>query len=263
DRVLTEEFKNEWYQGDAEITTYSLSQERYGELREGSATMIFVTESMNPDLQVKADMQTEESIPVLKLNMTKKFVTGIYPYSIMTSVFSPTLHQGHALKVSHSVQEWCGQVYAQVNNRNRFEVISHSYFESENDEKFTLPTTWLEDELWNRIRINPNELPTGELEVIPSLEFARLRHVDLQAYLATGTLEQRDSISTYELSYPELKRKLTIHFSSTFPFHIERWEETHANGMQTTARVKKRIRTPYWKQNRLEDESLRDTLGLE
>ena len=43
-RNLSQEFKKYWFSGKAEITSYQLSQLRYGELREGTAVTIFVTE---------------------------------------------------------------------------------------------------------------------------------------------------------------------------------------------------------------------------
>ena len=137
-RQLSEEFKDYWYNGTAEITSYQLTQERYGELRQGSAVNIFVTEDFLPKTQVKADSPSEENIPVLKLNQTKKYVTGIYPYSVMTSIFTPTNNKKHAIKVSHSMQEWCGHVYVQLNNRNDFEITQHSYFEGEADAQLEL-----------------------------------------------------------------------------------------------------------------------------
>ena len=42
----------------------------------------------------------------------------------MTSTFNPVNSKEHALKVSNSVQEWCGHVYAQLNNKKEFEIIS-------------------------------------------------------------------------------------------------------------------------------------------
>ncbi|MDP1340568.1 hypothetical protein, partial [Klebsiella variicola] len=86
---------------------------------------------------VKADQPSETNIPVLKLNKTKNFITGIYPYSIMSSVFFPLEEISHALKISTSVQEWCGHTYTQLNNRNKFEIKSHSYFEGEADQCFS------------------------------------------------------------------------------------------------------------------------------
>lgn len=261
-RELSQDFKDYWYAGKAEITSYALTQERYGELREGTAVNIFVSEDFLPEIQVKADRQANTNIPVLKLNSTKKFLTGIYPYSVMTSTFSPTTTKNHAIKVSHSMQEWCGHVYLQLNNRDKFELTSHSYFQGEADQEATIEKAWLENELWNLIRINPEELPTGDIKIIPSLENSRMGHRPVKSYHADATLEKGDNVSTYTLSYPSQKRNIKIHFNSSFPFEIERWEETHPNGLQTTAVKNKRIRTAYWGQNSNKDVILRDSLGL-
>ena len=145
-KALTTDFKTYWYAGDAEITSYTLEQARYGEIREGKAVLIFVTEPFLPDVQVKADRKNDRSIPVLKLNKTKKYLTGIYPYSIMSSTFYPVYDNQHAIKTSLSVQEWCGHVYSQLNNREDFEFTSHSYFEGEADQKSHLNKAILENE---------------------------------------------------------------------------------------------------------------------
>ena len=81
-------FNSYWHAGKAELSKYSLQQSRYGELHEGHAVLVFVTERMNPKKQVKADRPGADTVPVLKLNATRKFNTGIYPYSVMTSVFT-------------------------------------------------------------------------------------------------------------------------------------------------------------------------------
>lgn len=268
-RNINEGFKEYWYASDAEVTSYDLKQARYGELRDGDAILIFVTEDFLPQKQVKANKYSQENIPVLKSNLVKKFNTGVYPYSIMTSSFSPVETEGHALKVSNSVQEWCGQVYAQLNNRKKFEIESHSYFEGEADLSLSISKTWLEDELWNLIRINPEELPTGNVEIIPSFEFLRLRHKEVKAYPAIISLKQGDSLSIYQIEYPELERELTLYFNSSFPFEIEKWEETSMSGFGQEARALttkatkiKRIKTAYWRQNSNKDVALRDTLGL-
>jgi hypothetical protein len=261
-RTLSEDFKNYWYNGTAEITSYKLIQERYGELREGTSVNIFVTEDFVPKIQVKADQTSSENIPMLKLNNAKKYLTGIYPYSVMTSTFSPVKTNNHALKITHSMQEWCGQVYVQLNNRKDFDIQAHSYFEGEADQQIDLPKSWLESDLWNRIRINPEELPTGDFTILPSFEYFRMSHKKIALHTATGSLAQGDSISSYTLSYTDLDRELKIYFSSQFPYTIERWEETHANGLITTAEKMKRIRSAYWGQNSNKDLRMRDSLGL-
>lgn len=243
-------------------------QERYGEVREGTAVNIFVTEDFLPDAQVKANSASEENVSVMKLNQMKSFNTGIYPYSIMTSTFSPIAEKEHPLKITNSVQEWCGQVYMQLNNRGDFEIESHSYFQGEADQKLSLPKTYLENELWNLIRINPEELPTGDVMVIPSFEYLRLRHKEIKEHSAFASLKQGDSITIYTLNYPDLQRQLMLFFSSTFPYEIEKWEEVNAADQNDTLRLKttatklKRIKNDYWTKNKNENLNLRDSLQL-
>lgn len=262
--IRLDEFKAFWYDGKAEVTSYTLTQSRYGELRQGTAVMIFVTEEFLPEVQVKADNASKDNIKVLKLNATKQFNTGIYPYSIMQSTFFPVLNNQHALKVTTSVQEWCGHVFTQINNREQFEINAFSYFQSEADQNFKLEKSYLENELWTQLRINPKSLPVGNLDMIPSLEYLRLKHKDIKAYKAIATLE--DSI--YKVNYPELNRTLSIFFNAEFPFNIHKWEETYPDNRQgelmtTTAVQLKTIKESYWQKNKNEDFYLRGQLGLD
>ncbi|HEA21687.1 MAG TPA: septum formation inhibitor Maf [Pricia antarctica] len=268
-KELSETFKSYWYAGDAEITSYQLQQARYGETRDGKAVLIYVTEPFLPEAQVKADESHPDNVPVLKLNTTKNYLTGIYPYSIMTSSFYPVHDNQHAIKLSFSAQEWCGQVYAQLNNREQFDVMSHSYFESEGDQNLQLEKTILENEIWNKIRIDPASLPVGEFDVIPSLEYIRLAHIKLKAYKANLRLSDVKGISTYEITYPELERSVKINFAIDFPHAIEGWSETAKSGfganvksLTSTATKMKTYKTPYWRQNGNKDLALRDSLGL-
>jgi len=266
---VTQEFKDYWYAGKAEITSYKLEQARYGEIRQGNAVMIYVTEPFLNEIQVKADDNHPDNIPVLKLNATKNYLTGIYPYSIMTSSFYPVHDNQHSLKVSFSAQEWCGQVYTQLNNKSEFEIKSHSYFEGEADQEIQLKKTVLENEIWNKIRINPENLPLGSFTMIPSFEFSRLAHKDLKAYKVQATLIKNGNEQTYEINYPELERTLKISFSSQFPYIIERWSDSFKSGfgpkaktLTSTGTKIKTLNTPYWRQNANKDLYLRDSLGL-
>ncbi len=268
-KALSKDFKAYWYAGDAEITSYDLTQARYGELRVGKAVTIFVTEPFLKDKQVKADDSNPDNIQVLKLNATKNYLTGIYPYSIMTSSFYPVYDNTHAVKLAFSSQEWCGQVYAQLNNREQFQIKSHSYFETEADEEISLNKSNLEDEIWNKIRIDPTTLPVGELKMIPSLEYIRLTHKDLKAYAATAKLSTNAGMTSYEITYPDLSRTLTINFTEAFPFSIENWTDSSKSGYGANAKTLtssgtkiKRLKTPYWRQNGNKDLYLRDSLGL-
>lgn len=264
-RSLSPEFKAYWYAGVAEVNSYTLNQARYGEQRDGEAVLIFVTEPFNAEKQVKADRQTTETPSVMKLNRVRKFLTGVYPYSIMSSIFYPVGNVSHALKITTSVQEWCGHVYAQLNNRDDFEIKSHSYFESEADASFNLEKNILEDELWTLLRIDPEEIPSGDLKVIPSLEFLRLKHRPIKAYTAVLEHSSEGQRSFLTLTYPELGRILRIEYQKDFPFRVEGWTETYPSGrgkMTSTATLKKSILSPYWQKNSNSDVSLRDSLGL-
>ena len=266
---LSEEFKEYWYSGKAEITSYKLEQARYGELRDGNAVLIYVTEPFLADKQVKADQSNPNNVSVLKLNSTKKFLTGIYPYSIMNSSFYPVSDNQHAIKLTASVQEWCGQVFTQLNNRDKFEIKSFSYFESEGDQTITLDKTHLENEIWNKIRINPNNLPAGNIKIVPSMEYLRLAHKPLKAYDAKAELNTKTDLYTYNINYPELERTLEISFSKSFPHTIENWSETYKSGfgpnaqtLTTKATKIKTLKRAYWQENKNSDVFLRDSLGL-
>jgi len=264
-KPLSADFKEYWYAGVAELNSYSLLQTRYGEVRNGEAVLIFVTEPFNMDKQVKADRPGNTSESVLKLNRVRKFLTGVYPYSIMSSIFYPVADNQHALKVTASVQEWCGHVYTQLNTREAFEIVSHSYFESEGDQTLRLPKTTLEDEIWTKMRLDPESLPLGKLQVIPSLEYLRLKHRPIQAYEASASLSENGQIRTYTLTYPQLNRSLEIYFEGAFPYRIEGWKETEGAGnkiITSQGSRKKSLLTPYWQKNGVTDEILRDSLGL-
>lgn len=263
--IPTPTFNEYWYGGKAEITSYSLTQARYGELRKGDAVLIYVTEDFLPKEQVKADKQNPDNISVLKLNSTKNFNTGIYPYSIMQSSFYPVSDDRSALKVSGSVQEWCGQAYTQINARKMFEITTHSYFENEADKQEKIPPAILENELWNKIRIRPEQLPTGEQSIIPSVEYCRLMHKDAKAYKASALLVKDNETYTYTIFYPELDRDLSIKFNSSFPYEIMSWTETYKQGalkLSTVATKIKTIKTDYWTKNKNEFGFYRDSLGL-
>ena len=183
----------------------------------------------------------------------------------MQSTFFPVDNNQHAIKVTSSMQEWCGHVYAQINNRDQFEVMSHSYFEGEADQNFDLEKSVLENELWTQLRFDPRSLPKGEIKAIPSLEFLRLKHQDIKAYDAIALLEE----GKYSIRYPELNRKLSIDFNPEFPYEIQGWEESFSSGfgpnaktLTTKATKKAQIKSAYWGKNSNADEGLRAELGL-
>ena len=62
---LTSDFKNYWFDGTAEISSFKLTQSRYGEPREGEAILIYVTEDFLSNEQVKANQKS--NLPLLKV----------------------------------------------------------------------------------------------------------------------------------------------------------------------------------------------------
>ena len=272
-------FGDYWYQGEAEITSYELEQARYGSMHDGEAVLIFVTEDFSRSKQVKLDNPRaagDDKVGILKLNATKTFNTGIYPYSMMTSVFTPIHRQTypHSLKVTTTSQEWCGHTFTQFNlKKNKFAVQFNSYFESEGDANIEIDDALLEDEIWTIIRLEPDALPTGRIKVIPGSMYQRLSHTDFEVEVANAELkpvEGREGLMAYSLDYPERNRALTIHFNEAFPHEIEGWEERSMSGfgsnakeLTTRATMKKRIMLDYWSRNQPGDEALRDQLDLE
>lgn len=265
-KVQKKDFNAYWYEGKAEITSYKLTQTRYGELHKGTAVNIFVTEDFLPEKQVKADYKNEKNVPILKLNSTKKFTTGIYPYSLMTSTFTPIDLNKETIKVSFSGQEWCGNTFVQLNNRKKYEIQFFSYFESDADKDIFLEKSKLENEIWNELRINPNKIKTGNYKIVPALDFLALKHKEIKAYDAIVKLSKDDNLILCFIEYPSLERSLTIKLDNKFPYTIESWEETiieRGKKLTTTASKIKTIKSAYWRKNSISDTQERKLLGLD
>ena len=273
------QFRDYWYNYGAEISRFDLHQMRYGEIHRGDAVLVFVTEEMNPAIQVKADNHRPENIPILKLNFVRKFFTGIYPYSIMASIFSPVDLQKYPLplKISTSTQEWCGNVYTQMNlQKDQYRVILHSYFEKEGDQDFEIKRAIPEDAIWNIIRIAPQDLPLGEFLMIPGTVYARLVHRPPAPQTAAASLEpvtekslEGNPLVRYELNYPGEQRRLRIVFEKNFPYRIQQFEESYAgiSGTASQEMTTRAVRThtimdAYWQHNRNKDRALLNKLGL-
>jgi hypothetical protein len=198
---------------------------------------------------------------------------------MMSSIFSPidVASSPHALKIATSSQEWCGNTYTQFNLRGgSYAVEEHSYFESEGDREYTLDDALLEDEVWSRIRLAPETLPTGEIRIIPGTMTARLRHIRLAVESATASLAKAGTDSLlgdrmrYTLVYGASGRTLAIDYQAGFPHRILGWTETYKDGfgpnavLLTTRAVRtNELMIDYWAHHSTVDDSLRTLLGLE
>ena len=269
-------FRDYWYNGQAEISRYKLDQVQYGANNPGEAVLIFVTEDFRTDTQVKLESDVrDKATSVLKLNSIRRFVTGIYDYSLYSSVFTPidTKQYGRSQKVTMSSQDWCGQVYYQLNlDGGNYDVMQRSYFEKNATEDFKIDAAWLEDEIWTRLRMDPAALPKGETSVVPAAYAARIAGQKLEPQKAVGTLTDYagdtftgKTLQQYALNYPDAQRELRIVFEKAFPHAIAGWEETYpSRGKVLTTRATRteQIRSDYWSHNTPSDTTLRKGLGI-
>lgn len=272
----SETLSNEWYKGKAEITSFEIQQARYGELRKGKAVMIFVTEDFSEKKQVKLDYPDQnpsDVVKIIKLNFTKNFTTGMYPYSLMTSIFTPTHFKSMPAtnKATCSMQEWCGHAFTQLNKKGKkYSIIQHSYFESEGETYSQITPTLLEDELWNLIRINPKLIPTGKQKMLPALGYIRFTHLPINPVTAEIKLIENGNSNTLSVYYPTLKRVLEINFDNKENLYsIIGWKEVYTDGKgekeKTLVSFGKRIETVwenYWELNSTADSLQRKKLQL-
>lgn len=265
-------FKDYWFQGKAEVSTYNVIQPRYGVERNGKAVLIFVTEPFSKNKLAKLDNEGKagsDAITVLKYNYINRFTTGIYDYSQMKSVFTPVSADEipSTLKITYSNQDWCGQYFTVIKNKGKsYEVQHHSYFESDADKRFKLSKNLLEDEILNLIRVSPEALPKGAITMVPNSLSREMIHKELQPEKALATFETSKSLSTYTIKYSDIKRTVIFRFKSESPYTIMGWEETFVSkGKEMTfkATLDKQMMTAYWSQNGPEFNKLRKELGLE
>lgn len=254
-------FWNHWSDGRAEVSGYRVKVSRYGELRQGQVALIYVTEPMDRRTWIKDDsgkVPKQHRAVVLKLNHMLNFHTGIYPYSVMTSVFSPVNGIGRErfapVKIAFSAQEWCGHVYHQVRPRaDRFESRIHSYFGSEGDGRkvvTTPPNPLYEDALLIQIRELDGRFNNGRDwsgYIVPSLWETRKKHVPLKAVPATITRHDavRDGVrvTRFTVQYNGFVRVVDV--EKRFPKRILGWSTSRGE----TAELLKTARLAYWKLN--------------
>lgn len=268
-------FNKHWSDGKAELSGYKVTTNRYGKLREATSVLIYVTEPMDSRTWIKderGNVPTDRRVQVLKLNHTLKFRTGIYPYTVMTSVFSPVAGTGRErfapAKISFSAQEWCGHVYHHIYPKgDRFVSVMHSYFGSEGDRAGTTRTAQLplyEDALLIQLRELDGPFAgggdwTGEL--VPALWSTRKAHRPLVAVKATirRSKATRDGVEVtrFTLKYGTTSR--TIDVERVAPRRVLGWSSS--DGEKAT--LLKTARLAYWKLNGPGGEVHLKDLGLE
>lgn len=275
-------FLKYWKSGYAEIASYDVMTERYGEMRKAQGVLIFVYEETHAQTRIKIESDRAplvQRVPTLKLNHVLKFNTGIYDYSVMTSVFSGlsgavVKRPFQPLKVSFTSQEWCGHVYQHVLPMPTGVVSQiHSYFESEGDSQMVLPypegVLYYEDEMPVLLReLDGDFMRAGEtrkIDLVPSLWERRKRHQPLaisQGVLKKGAVDTvRLGNRNYAATQWSLEQdgvKTTYSIESVHPKRLLAWKNSRGEKGELIQSVRK----PYWSQNSNEHQGLRKELGL-
>ena len=276
-------FWKRWGDGKGELSSYDLTIPRYGELRQGVAITVFVTETFSNSLRVKSDPgrhEKSDEFPVMKLNLVEDFSTGVYDYNLLTSAFvalAPVNSRsaGAITKVAFSSQEWCGNVYAQILfDAGSARLTSHSYFDGEADQsrQLAIPNDALSGDallLWARGFAAPMLLP-GERREVPfvrSIEAARLGHQPVEMLKATLTRSASPSRMTVPPGAWDVERRtVEVTGSPTWTFFVETAEPHRIAQWETSDGEKASIlasdRLEYWKMHGEKDRSALSRLGL-
>jgi hypothetical protein len=277
-----DDFWRFWGDGKAELDGYALVEPRYGQLRQGTAVAIFVTEDFSEALRVKADPgkhPKSDVVPVMKVNLVRDFQTGIYDYNTMTSTFLRTEFSGDAfwplLKTSFSSQEWCGHVYMQwLPHGTKLDGTSHSYFDGEADASPQLEYPAggvLEDALPILVRgLRGDWLPPGASRKLPFLRSqlrTRLLHVPAKWGEATVTRAAaaapvKTALGTLRaFTYTVVEAggdTLTFTVEEAYPHRLLAWQSSSGE----SAHLVGSARLEYWKLHDNGDEKYLKQLGL-
>ena len=276
-----QDFYGHWADGRAELSGYRVVQPRYGEPREGHAVLVFVTEDVHAGTRIKVespDTPESDRIYALKLNRMLRFTTGIYDYSMMTSVFS-AVEPGaggrpfEPLRITFTAQEWCGHVFEEAQVRGgAVHGELFSYFEAVGRKSWRLdrpPEFVSEDNLLIRIReLRGPLMEEGEsrgVMLLPGLWELRLRHRPralVEAVLGKGRREQVEvqgrSREAVPWTWSYGQRQKTVWVDTEYPHRILRWQDSSGASGELLASV----RRPYWNLQSLEDEGFRAELGI-
>ncbi len=281
--VGASDFYEHWGDGRAEVSSYDVVESRYGELRSGYGVLVYVTEDIDSNTLIKVESQRapEARIYTLKLNNVLKFTTGIYDYSVMTSVFSAVKGSGGPLelkKITLSAQEWCGHVFEEVrfDDDGGIRGDLNSYFEREGKQEYQLDVAGeehfiSEDHLLIAIReLMGPMMDVGNrraITLLPSLWHLRVRHAPrsvVEAELYKGVAEILTVAGEPTEAIPWHWRAVgadidkTVWVETAQPHRILAWKD--ADGGR--GELLKTLRLPYWQLHGNADLVYRDSLGI-
>lgn len=280
------EFWDHWGDGQAELSGYRMTISRYGEPREAELALILVTEPHDRRTWIKDDeVESPDRVEVLKLNQHVEFLTGIYPYSVMTSLFSPVEDWGGAteerfqpVRIVHGVQEWCGAYSHRIwPGPESFRSLRLSYFAHEGERLREVEAhrdrTLYEDALLVQLRELDGPFADGgdwEGLLVPELWRLRSGHGGTEPVPARITRHPGDSVhlageeaaapvpaTRFELEAGDYHR--TFWVEEEAPRRVLAWETSLGDRAELLATE----RLAYWELNRPGDEAWREALGLD
>ena len=238
---VADRFGDHWWDGKAELDGYRLKVSRYGQERQGTCVMIYVTEPFSESKRVKADdpdSNPQDTFNALKLNIVRDFQTGIYDYNTMVSVFVRSDDFAPS-KISFTSAEWCGHVYEELLfDKGKVRGHYYSYFEDESGPRqVELPNGGIaEDNLFILLRglrgpfLEPGE--TQRIVLLPSVYFGRLAHSPFGWVSAEIKRESKETAVTvpagkfnafvYKLEVEDGRRG-TFYVEDQYPHRIVKW----------------------------------------
>jgi hypothetical protein len=265
-------FWEHWGDGRAELSGYRVTVTHYGAPRDGELSLIYVTEPHDRRTWIKDDDASgSDRVEVLKLIRNLRFQTGIYPYSVMASVFAPVDAWGgerfHPARLNLDVQEWCGSVTHRVwPGRDRLRSLRLSYFASEGETLLELPVpegTVYEDALLIQLRELDGPFAgggdwTGPLvRELWSLRTGRGPVSTVEARI-TRSEASRDGVAVTRFVLEAGDYRRTFDVESASPRRVLGWEASTGERAELLGTE----RLAYWQLNRPGDESHLEALGL-
>tara|TARA_B100000902_G_C27235635_1_gene877252 strand:- start:390 stop:1289 length:900 start_codon:yes stop_codon:yes gene_type:complete len=272
------DFYSHWGDGRAEISSYNIDMRRYNQMRNGNSVLIFVTEDINKEtfIKVESPVSKDDRMYVMKLNQIIRFNTGIYDYSVMSSIFSEVDGGNWPFslrKVTNSIQDWCGHIFDEVMvGSNYVEGRINSYFERDGVSFYTLPVSSnfvSGDGLLIRMReLNGEWLKPGQqiaISFFPSLWGIQLRSLErkISDAILTKTIGKDLEISSqivpvyeWQLDFENNWEKYWI--EQEYPHRILAWEFSDGG----RGRLIETLRLSYWELNNNEHLKYRKFLDL-
>lgn len=269
-------FRAQWSDGQAELSGYRVVVSRYGAPRVGETVLVYVTEPIDRTTRIKDDdAPPDRRVEVLKLNIATRFLTGIYPYSVMTSVFSPVdrvrepgLERFAPIKLTLTVQEWCGQTsHGIFPGRDGFASELVSYFAEEGERRRIVAaplSTIYEDALLIQLRELDGPFADGGSyrgPIVPSLWRQRRDHLAPDPVDATITRAdaEREGVPVVRFTLVAGDYRRTFDVERTGARRVLGWSSDDGD----SGSLLQTIRVPYWRLQRPGDEAIRRELGLD